>query len=172
MGPKLSIKCTDQTADAQADLSLLGAHVSLLVLSCCGSFLLYSIYSRDLVDKEISLSDVDLESAASHVTSTSEPRLFDVVDKPTFQPYSVLLQQDQFLSKKDETFLCSELCPQGECGYTKTGLLEKTIEKLKRRNACLVRHQMNHVTRKPVFGGLRLGMTDSNRPALLQKLEI
>ena len=30
---------TDQTADALADLGLRGAHVILLVLSCCGSFI-------------------------------------------------------------------------------------------------------------------------------------
>ena len=91
-------------------------------------------------NKENLPSELDIESIDPSAASTFKPRLFEVVDRPTLQPYAVLLPNDGFQFERGETFLCSEeLCQQGDDGYTRTGGLERIIEKLKVRNTSLVR---------------------------------
>ena len=93
-------------------------------------------FRNEVKDNKDPLSELDLEAAASqHCIPSSLEKLFELVQSPIFQPYSVLLQREFSQPERHDVFFCSAL----DGSPSSTELMEKLIERLKRRNACLVR---------------------------------
>ena len=94
-----------------------------------------------MVDVVSLASKQDLEALSSDQTiSARADRLFEQLEMPVLQLYSVLLNKEIVLPQGSRKFVCSEKINQTEGNVSTGGLLRKLIDKMKRANSSLVSH--------------------------------